>query len=412
MFGRDTANTVGFPAQFELSSLAAGDGSSGFVLKGIAEFDATGYSVSPAGDVNGDGTDDLMVGAPVATVGAGKSYVVFGRDTTQAGNFPAEIDLSSLALGDGIEGFVLAGIDEMDQSGFSVSAAGDIDGDGIGDMFIGAPSADPAGRMSAGESYVVFGRNTVQTGPFPPQFDLSSLATGDASEGFTLNGVDTSEVSGNSVSTAGDLNGDGVGDLLIGAMNGRPGGRIRAGKSYVVYGLDTGRGTSFPAQFELSSLAAGDGSAGFVLNGGDASSMLGIAVSAAGDMNGDGIEDVVVGEGFTSNAGQRTYVVFGRADTDADGLHDATDNCVLVANADQRDTNSDGFGNACDADLDNNCTVDFLDLAVMKSVFFTSEADADLSGDASVGFSDLAILKQSMFQSPGPSGMPNDCEGR
>ncbi|MDH3588053.1 MAG: hypothetical protein OEQ74_01485, partial [Gammaproteobacteria bacterium] len=80
------------------------------------------------------------------------------------------------------------------------------------------------------------------------------------------------------------------------------------------------------------------------------------------------------------------------ADSDGDGVADATDNCTDVANADQRDTNGDNIGNLCDPDLDNDagCDVDFADVAIMKSVFLTGDPDADFDGDGLVGFLDLA----------------------
>jgi hypothetical protein len=134
---------------------------------------------------------------------------------------------------------VLNGINSGDDSGRSVSAAGDVNGDGIDDLVIGANHADPGGRSSAGESYVVFGRDTAQAGNFPAVFPLASLlpgAGGDGSAGFVLNGIDAYDYSGDPVRAAGDVNGDGLGDLIIGAFHGDPGGRSYAGESYVVFG--------------------------------------------------------------------------------------------------------------------------------------------------------------------------------
>jgi hypothetical protein len=145
VFGKDT----GFGAQIELSAL---DGTDGFVLNGINAEDNSGASVSGAGDVNGDGFDDVIIGARGADPNgsfSGESYVVFGKDT----GFSAQIELSAL---DGTDGFVLEGIDGGDESGRSVSGAGDVNGDGVDDLVIGALLADPNGSAS-GESYVVFG---------------------------------------------------------------------------------------------------------------------------------------------------------------------------------------------------------------------------------------------------------------
>src|SRR5262249_5636002 len=239
VFGR----TSGFPAAFELPSLlpaVGGDGSAGFILRGIDSYDESGRSVSRAGVINGDGVEDLIIGASYADPNdkdrAGETYVVFGRTI----GFPAVFKLRSLDPafgGDGGAGFILRGVDPRDFSGASVGSAGDVNGDGIDDLMIGAPEADP-NSLNAGESYVVFGRTT----GFPADFELRSLypaAGGDGSAGFILQGINFLDYSGHFVTGAGDINGDGIDDLLIGALH----AGASAGESYLVFG----RAIGFPA---------------------------------------------------------------------------------------------------------------------------------------------------------------------
>jgi Ca2+-binding RTX toxin-like protein len=289
-------NNSGLSASPNFSSL---NGSNGFVINGINSRDYSGVSVSSAGDINGDGIDDLIIGASGASPNgqdrAGSSYVVFGTN----GGFDASLDLSSL---NGSNGFVINGINSGDYSGRSVSSAGDINGDGIDDLIIGANRADPNGQSNAGSSYVVFGTN----GGFNASLDLSSL---NGSNGFVINGINSRDYSGTSVSSAGDINGDGIDDLIIGARYADPNGQERAGSSYVVFGTNGG----FDASLDLSSL---NGSNGFVING-NAFDSLGTSVSSAGDINGDGIDDLIIGAFRASPNGQSaagsSYVVFGRS---------------------------------------------------------------------------------------------------
>ncbi len=123
-------------------------------------------SVSGAGDVNGDGVDDLIIGAsragPNGDSDAGQSYVVFGGAGVGSSGV---LELSAL---DGSNGFALNGINADDWSGFSVSGAGDVNGDGVDDIIIGALAADPNGDRP-GQSYVVFGRASDSASrPSPP----------------------------------------------------------------------------------------------------------------------------------------------------------------------------------------------------------------------------------------------------
>ena len=93
------------------------------------------------------------------------------------------------------------------------------------------------------------------------------------------------------------------------------------------------------------------------------------------------------------------------ADSDGDGVADAIDNCTTVDNPAQRDTDSDGFGNACDTDLNNDLFVNFIDLGLLRSVFFTANANADFNGDGVVNFADAGVMRSQFFQPPGPGAV-------
>ncbi|MGD1917225.1 MAG: integrin alpha, partial [Phycisphaerales bacterium] len=245
VFGRGPG-AGGFPSSIQLGSL---DGANGFRLEGIDPIDRSGRSVASAGDVNGDGVDDLIINAyrgdPGGRRDAGETYVVFGRDAA-SGGFPSSIQLDDL---DGTTGFRLDGVDAFDQSGSSVASAGDVNGDGVDDLIIGALFGDPGGRRDAGETYVVFGRDAA-SGGFPSSIQLDDL---DGTTGFRLDGVDAGDHSGSSVASAGDVNGDGVDDLIVGARSGDPGGRRDAGETYVVFGRDAASG-GFPSSIQLADL--------------------------------------------------------------------------------------------------------------------------------------------------------------
>ena len=186
------------------------------------------------------------------------SYQVYNSDTGLAQVLVADgltstvqttalppIELSAIAAGNG--GFVINGQCTGDQSGWSVASAGDVNGDGLADLIVGAPKTDPAGSSSAGRSYVVFGTSGSMA------VDLSAIAAG--SGGFVINGQCLNDYSGWSVAGAGDVNGDGLADLIVGA----PFSSAEAGRSYVVFGNTAGMAV------DLSAVAAGSG--GFVIKG-------------------------------------------------------------------------------------------------------------------------------------------------
>jgi hypothetical protein len=272
-----------------LSSL---DGDNGFRVDGGAAYDLAGLALAGAGDMNGDGIDDFVVssyGADPNGDYSGRTYVVFGSAT----GFPATQALDAL---DGSNGFQVDGLATFDRSGRAV-AGGDLNGDGLGDLVIGANSADPASRTDAGSTYVVFG----QAGAFPAALDLATL---DGDNGFRIDGAAAYEHSGASLSANGDINGDGIDDLVLGAYGATFNGPY-SGSAYVVFG----HVAPFPATLDLGSL---DGSSGVRLDG---SGSAGRAVSSA-DINGDGADDVLVGAPSSSagaNYAGSTYVVFGQS---------------------------------------------------------------------------------------------------
>ncbi|MFK8016469.1 MAG: thrombospondin type 3 repeat-containing protein [Gammaproteobacteria bacterium] len=97
-------------------------------------------------------------------------------------------------------------------------------------------------------------------------------------------------------------------------------------------------------------------------------------------------------------------------DLDGDGISNELDNCIGISNPDQRDSDADGFGNICDADLNNDCAVNAQDLGVLRSVFFSDNPNADFNGDGVVNVLDLGFLRARFFGQPGPSCLPNICQ--
>ncbi|HET7708930.1 MAG TPA: FG-GAP-like repeat-containing protein [Sphingomicrobium sp.] len=273
----------------DLTQLSA---TAGFKVAGAGTDDYVGWSVSGAGDINGDGFDDLIIGAPNSNLGgvdSGAAYVLFGK----ASGF-GTIDLSNLAAS---AGFVIQGAAAGHNAGFSVSAAGDVNGDGFADIVIGAPHGGSGGALS-GQAYVIFGKASGFG-----NIHLNNLA---ATAGFLIQGDAAGDTAGWSVSAAGDVNGDGYGDILIGARLSNSGG-ADSGQAYLIFGKASGFGT-----IDLTNLSASDG---FIIQGESANDQAGWSVSAAGDIDGDGFDDLIIGAPYSDrgamNAGA-AYVISGR----------------------------------------------------------------------------------------------------
>ncbi|WP_198555634.1 cadherin domain-containing protein [Colwellia sp. 75C3] len=165
------------------------------------------WNVASAGDFNNDGLDDVIFGAPFDSTNgenAGKIYVVFGK---ASGALSTLTDVTS-----GIAGFALYGENAGDLAGFSVTGGGDVNGDGIDDIAIGAPYASDVTNSftHAGRAYVIFGSETP-----PSTLLLSDIADGSNNAGFMMHSNSHYDYSGGSVSL-GDVNGDGKADVIIG----------------------------------------------------------------------------------------------------------------------------------------------------------------------------------------------------
>ena len=247
--------------------------SAGYQVGGAGDGTGLGAAVAALGDVNNDGIDDYIIGASEGLF-PGFAFIVFGS----VAGFPGGLNLGAL---DGTNGFSVSGPVTLSQFGAAVSSAGDINGDGIADILIGAPGAGTVGLGgdARGEAYVIFGT----AGGYPANFSLAGL---DGTNGFVLQAGSADGGVGFALSSAGDINGDGFDDILIGSQGNREVG-ITAG-AYVVYGT----ASPFAANIDLSQL---DGSNGFGIPALTVRDGTGQAVTGLGDVNGDGVDDFAIG---------------------------------------------------------------------------------------------------------------------
>jgi len=245
-----------------------------------------GSSVAFAGDFNGDGKDDVIVGrstdifTPAGPTGA--AYIFFGGTTgTKTADPDADVILNGRSGGD--------------QFGRSVAFAGDFNNDGVDDVIVGAPTDDSNG-FKTGRAYIFFGQLDVG------QFPLTLTAATDAD--VILNAQSTGDEFGDSVASAGDFNGDGKDDVIVNASRAGVNG-INSGRAYIFFGGVTG------------TINNPNTNADVILDGEDPFDQLGFPVASAGDFNGDGLSDVIAAapgdDGNQSDAG-RAFIFFGQLD--------------------------------------------------------------------------------------------------
>ena len=223
-----------------------------FTMDGTAG-DNLGFSVAAGFDLNGDGMPDLAAGArsasPASRSGAGAAYVVLGPISGSITTADADATAQ--------------GMTASDQAGWSMAGVGDHDGDGYDDLLVGAVGMDDGGA-NAGMAYLV-------RGPATGAFDLDTAST-------ILVGEGADDQAGRSVGGA-DLNGDGLGDLLIGAYS-EDTAATNAGAAYVVHGPSSG----------VVDLSTAD----VIIRGDSNSQLMGSRVTGAGDLTGDGVDELMV----------------------------------------------------------------------------------------------------------------------
>ncbi len=302
------------------TSLASADGS----FLGEVEGDRAGTGLSCGGDVNGDGLDDLLVGAPYhgdAGMEQGRVYLFLGSTGIGTHTTLADAD----ALFDWTEG-------TSDWAGEAVDIAPDLNGDGLDDILIGSPEADEF-SVQEGRAFLILGRTSDWEG-------VAALT--DAAASFY--GETSFSFAGRTLAGTGDLDGDGYGDLLIGAQ-GYP-SNDQTGRIYLFEGSATGTGYGTPVS---SADASFDGEV--------VGDLAGRSVAGAGDVDGDGLSDFLVGAPHNEEAGSgapgQAYLFLGASSPWSPGMSvSAADASFIPVEPDMKlgwsvstagDTNADGL---------------------------------------------------------------------
>ncbi|MBD3291140.1 hypothetical protein GF337_20200, partial [candidate division KSB1 bacterium] len=255
-------------------------------------YDALGYWVSGCGDLNNDGYDDMIIGAPAGNdkggLKPGETYIIFGKQNPDWGyDFIPEDQADASYIGE----------HTFDHCGQSLSIIGDMNGDGYDDFIVGSPYNDDGGR-EAGKVHLILGRPTGWSRDIPISEAVASFV-----------GPDSLGLAGYSCSRAGDVNGDNIPDFIIGAPDDREVGK-HAGKVYLIFGRSQ---TDWGVNFNLAN-------ADVQLLAEKANDQAGWSISDAGDVNGDGYDDFVIGAWGSNGGGNiksgKVYLILGKSNWD------------------------------------------------------------------------------------------------
>ncbi len=269
-------------------SLAA-PGDRGTVITQFGDFESIGVDVSGIGDVNGDDIDDVIIASLPSPLADETAFIIYGSETPD--------DTIVLEGLDETQGTRITGI--LDLAARRVSDIGDINNDGLDDFAVSLPGA-AGDEFSEGLIYVVFGRE----GGFGSTLVIDEIAE---DEGFFIGGAPGNAFAGAELGPAGDVNGDGIDDLLIGAGV-LPEDGPQQGGVYVILG----REEAFPVSYDLGELSGVDG---YLITGDAPGDFAGFAIAGGADGNGDGIDDILIGAPGSDFAGAdrgAVHVVYGQ----------------------------------------------------------------------------------------------------
>lgn len=412
---------------------------------GEAASDQFGYSVSGAGDVDNDGYDDLLIGAPGTESFTGTAYLIYGQDTAytgivsltnavrfngeDAGDFAGgSVSAAGYVNDDDFADFLIGstqnnatgaayliygrdnaysearrklsnrvnprfvGEADGDNAGHYISSAGDVDNDGYDDFLVGADGY----TSSTGAAYLIYGRSANYT----ESTDLSDVAR--------FSGESTNDAAG-SVSSVGDVNHDGYDDFLVGAQYNSEGG-VDSGAAYLIYGkADDYSDTNLSSTVKFLGAIAGD--------------KAGYTVSTAGDVNNDGYDDLLVSAEEASFTG-KVYLGYLYIDSDSDGepgtlgIFDGTDcndndSSVSANQTYYIDADDDTFGDP-DESLSINLCNAIAPEGYVSNNDDENDDDADNDGFSSADDCDdtnsAIVTKQTFYTDSDGDGLGSDTE--